>query len=543
MERSRLQRLLEGSERPLFFALLAAHLFVVWRMPVFLTQDGPSHLYNARILLELWSGDPTGLYSKFFALNTTFSPNWTGNILLAGLLKFLPSIAAEKALVSIYMIALPLAFRYAVRTLSGTRPYLSTLIFLLTYNFHLVYGFFNFCLGLAVLFWFIAEYHKFSSAPTVKHGVACALLLLLMLATHPVALLLGFVLIGCGLGLFAVSALRKGREGMQALAVRTGQVIGIGVPALLLFILFLPESSADQPPLLENKWSSGTWRALLRMDQLITFEGAEGALFRTVVLLLAGLLGVSLWKNRTFSANSIGALLLALLACCITIHFFVTDQLAGGAYLTSRMALIVWMVFALYIATRKLPVRAAAAGVIGASLLSATLLVIRFPAHARCGEVAAAYIAQCSAIPDGATFLPLCFSDRGEFATDTLSPRISVFKHMSGYVPAARHIISLDNYEANTAYFQTAWLPSANPFTRLCANGDCNLESRPTSADIAGYVERARRSIDRVVLWGDPARAARQPGYAEFLRELEERYAPVRSSNDRVFRLYVKKGG
>lgn len=540
MERSTLQRLLERWERIVFFLLLLAHLFVVWRMPVFLTQDGPSHLYNARILLELWSGDPTGLYAKFFTLNTTFSPNWTGNILLAGLLKFLPPIAAEKTFVSIYMVALPLAFRHATRVLGRGTPHLSSLIFLLTYNYHLVYGFFNFCLGLAVLFWFIAEYHRFRGEPSLTRGLGCAMLLLLMLATHPVALLIGFTVMACDGLLLLMIALRN-FGGWQVLLRRALQALAIAGPALLLFLFFLPESTPDQPPLLENKWSGETWRALLRMDQLIVFEGAEGALFRMVVLLLAALLGVAVWKKRTFVPTSTGALLLTLLTCCVGIHFFVSDQLAGGAYLTSRMALIAWMMFALYLSTRELPVRFAAAGSIGAAVLSISLLVIRYPAHARCGEQAAAYIEQCSAIPDGSTFLPLCFSDRGQLGNEKLSPHISVFKHMSGYVAAARPLISLDNYEANTAYFQTAWLPSVNPFTQLCASGNCNIEGRPTSADIAGYQTRAQRSIDFVLLWGDPARAAQQPGYAEFMRYLETQCALVDPTSTQVFGLFAKK--
>ena len=540
MEHPVLYRTVERLERLLFFTLLAAHLFVVWYMPVFLTQDGPSHLYNARILLELWNGDPTGLYSKFFTLNTTFSPNWTGNILLAGLLKLLPAVAAEKTLVSIYMIALPLAFRHATRVLGRGTPYLSSLIFLLTYNYHLVYGFFNFCLGLTVLFCFIAQYHRSRGEPSLKRGLGCTMLLLLMLATHPVALLIGYTMMACDGVLLLVNALRNAGE-WPTLLKRAWRALAIAAPTLLLLLIFLPESAPDQPPLLENKWSAETWRALLRMDQLIVFEGAEGALFRVVVLLLAALLGVAVWKNRSFNVTSTGALLLTLLGCCITIHFFVSDQIAGGAYLTSRMALIVWMVFALYLATRELPVRAAAVGAISTALLSVSLLVIRYPAHARCGEQAAAYVEQCSAIPDGSTFLPLCFSDRGEFGSDTLSPRISIFKHMSGYVAAARPLISLDNYEANTVYFQTAWLPAVNPFRQLCASGDCNIEGDPISADIAGYEKRARCSIDFVVLWGDPARGAQQSGYVEFMRDLETSYTPTDASNGELFKLFAKK--
>ncbi|MBK7554690.1 MAG: hypothetical protein IPI55_08815 [Flavobacteriales bacterium] len=522
MERTALHRALDRWELLVFVALLLAHLLVVWRMPVFLTQDGPSHLYNARILLELWARDPSGLYSDFFTLNTSFSPNWTGNIILAGLLKFFTPVVAEKMLVSIHMIVLPLAFRYAVRSLKPGPPILASLIFLLTYNFHLVYGFFNFCLGLAVLFWFIGAYHKFRNGPSVKRGVACAFILLLMLATHPVALLVGFLFTASDATVNLIALWRKAPTERSAFFRRVAQDAAIVGPALLLFLLFLPTSTVDQPPLFQNKWSVEALQALLHMDHLVLFNGNEVALFRSMALLLAILFVAALWKNRSTGLTSVGAPLILLLACCVAIHFFVSDQLAGGAYLTSRIALIAWMVFALYIATRTIPTRAIAVGVGGTVVLSASLLFMRYPAHARCGEQAAAYISSCGSIPDGSTFLPLCFSDQGEFGNVVLSPRIKLFKHMSGYVAAERRLISLDNYEANTAYFQTAWLPSVNPFKQLCADGDCDIEGEPTSADLTGFEKRTQRRIDHVVLWGDLSRAAQDPRYSAFKQQLDE---------------------
>ncbi len=543
MERTALHRILDSWELPVFVALLLAHLVVVWSMPVFLTQDGPSHLYNARILLELWAGDPSGLYSDFFTLNTSFSPNWTGNLVLAGLLKLLSPVAAEKMLVSIHMIALPLAFRYAVRMLKPGPPILSSLIFLLTYNFHLVYGFFNFCLGLAVLFWFIGAYHNFRNGPSAKQGVLCAFILLLMLATHPVALLVGFLFVASDAMVNLIAHLRNPQTDRPTVLNRIAQDAAIIGPALLLFLLFLPTSSADHPPLFQNKWSVEALQALLRMDHLVLFNGHEGALFRSVVFLLTALFVAALWKNRSVRLTSVGAPLALLVVCCVAIYFFVSDQLAGGAYLTSRIALIAWMVFALYIATRTIPTRALAVGAGGTVVLSASLLFMRYPAHSRCGEQAAAYIGSCRSIPDGSTFLPLCFSDHGEFGDLVLSPRIKLFKHMSGYAAAERRLISLDNYEANTAYFQTAWLPNVNPFQQLCADGDCDIEGEPTSADLTGFEKRTQRRIDHVVLWGDLSRAAQDPRYSAFKQQLDE-WGTTTFAEDgpsQVFRIIDKK--
>lgn len=488
-------------ERALFLLLLAASLFAVWRLPVFLTQDGPSHLYNARILLELWGDDAAG-YGRLFTLNTDFSPNWTGNLLLAGLLKLFPAVAAEKVLVSAYVLLLAFGFKRAVGKIGAGTPWLSSLVFVFVFNFHLFYGFFNFCLGLALLFWTIAALHRFVAEPSRKRTLTCGALLLALMITHPVP----FVVALLWAGIVGARMMWQGRDAPKGLLKLLVKFSAAVIPALVLFAVFLPPSGNHQG-FLVDKLSVGTLKDLLRMEHLLVFPHQERPAFRLLSMVFIGLLlGVLFvaWKSRGVRNGP----LLALVLACVLVHFFVNDELAGGAYLTSRMALIAWMMFALWIACTPMPQRSARPVAIALGLVAVVLGAVRHVQHGKCAAVAGEYIAHLKPVEEGTVVLPLCFSPKGETDSDTLSPRIGLFKHMSGYAAADHGFISLDNYEANTAYFQTKWKPEANPFTQLCESGDCDIEGQPSTADVDGYEQRSGVHVDMLALWGAPSRMA-----------------------------------
>src|SRR5438045_1228372 len=99
-----------------FFAVLLSTVALVWIFPVFPTQDGPAHLENARLLVELLRGNAE--VGRFFAFDR-FSPNWISHLVLAPLLLIVPAAVAEKIVLTIATVLVPLGFRKAVRALGG----------------------------------------------------------------------------------------------------------------------------------------------------------------------------------------------------------------------------------------------------------------------------------------------------------------------------------------------------------------------------------------------------------------------------------------
>ncbi|MBK8416653.1 MAG: hypothetical protein IPL22_20360 [Bacteroidetes bacterium] len=62
----------------LFYYFFRCTYFTGSEIPVFLTVDGPAHLYNATIIREMLTGDQS-LYALFFKFNEQLVPNWSGH--------------------------------------------------------------------------------------------------------------------------------------------------------------------------------------------------------------------------------------------------------------------------------------------------------------------------------------------------------------------------------------------------------------------------------------------------------------------------------
>src|SRR5215471_18114297 len=91
-----------------FWALLTLQLFSIWVIPHFPSQDGPSHLYNAAVLARY---DHVPIFREFYTVHFTAAGNILAQMIQAVLLQSAGDIAAEKVLLTLYVIVLPFSFR------------------------------------------------------------------------------------------------------------------------------------------------------------------------------------------------------------------------------------------------------------------------------------------------------------------------------------------------------------------------------------------------------------------------------------------------
>ncbi len=154
-ERAPRSWLARHAEAVAFWALALAHLVPIWAFRYVPTQDGPAHVFNAQVLREY--GQSAAGYEQYFELRPDPLPNLTSHLLLAGLLYVFPPLVAEKLLVSLYVLGFAGAFRWFLGAFgSACRP-LASLGLLFVYNRCFWLGFYNWCLGLALV-WAILAY-------------------------------------------------------------------------------------------------------------------------------------------------------------------------------------------------------------------------------------------------------------------------------------------------------------------------------------------------------------------------------------------------
>lgn len=204
---------------------MALGLGPLWAFRHLPTQDGPSHVLNARVFQAC--GDPQTPEAEFFERRLVPLPNWTAPALLGLLTPVLPPLVAEKVLVSLYLVGLPLALAYFLAAIDASGA--AALGLLLLWNRCLFLGFYNYCLGLGLLFltlgWFL-RLRDDDLGPRSTVGLSA--LLVASYFTHLVAF---------GLTAFCLLWLAAARPGVRSR--RVAAVLAATAPPAILALHFL----------------------------------------------------------------------------------------------------------------------------------------------------------------------------------------------------------------------------------------------------------------------------------------------------------------
>ena len=178
-----------SGEAVLFAGLLVLHLVPIWAFRFFPTQDGPGHQALSFILRQ-YAAPGAGLLRRYFALNREALPNEFIFFLTNRVLGFLAVPAAEKVLLSAYVLLLPLSVRYTLRGIDEKAGFLAVLSFPFVYNYTLHMGFFNFCFSLPAFFFTVGYWLRHGERMTPVKTAALALLVLWVYFCHPVTLVM-----------------------------------------------------------------------------------------------------------------------------------------------------------------------------------------------------------------------------------------------------------------------------------------------------------------------------------------------------------------
>ncbi|MEW4569606.1 hypothetical protein AB1L88_17210 [Tautonia sp. JC769] len=380
-------RLLPGSI--LILAVLPAVL-AVWMVPGFVTQDGPSHVYNALILREDLRLGEDSPFAEAFEAHWRPLPNLGGHLALMGMLAALPARAADRAMTTITLVAFAspiLWLRSRVAGREGLGPAAITAA-LLAINMPWLMGFANFLVGatLALVTWGV--WWGWRDDLRIGRIVAIGGLLVVGYLGHLVSL--G---ITAG-GLVVLAWLAPGTHADRwRRLVRTLASCAPLVPLAVLYTSLATEGGAFDPTWEQAGpfWSPVTWArrlswvdpiALGRRDFVPLWPDAGG---RWCVILspslwlglgLAVLLGTTLarWRSRADEAQSTrqARRAWAALAALLLLGGMVGPDGFGedhGYFLSQRVALIglACLVPALHLDLRSPPVR------FGAGLIAVAL--------------------------------------------------------------------------------------------------------------------------------------------------------------------------
>jgi hypothetical protein len=443
-------------EAAAFWLLLTLHLLPLCGGRYFPTADGPTHLYNA----WLWKAmllQPAHPAHQVLAFNPNPEPNYLSHLLLVGFLSIGPPWVAEKLLLGLYVVGLPLALRYALRSGGqASAGWLAVLGFPLVYSVVLVWGFYNFCLSLILLlvvsgYW---QRHTGRWRPATIAGLAG--LLTLLYSAHPMTYLVSGLL----LGLLAVVT---NRAWPGRLLTELGILLLTHLPTLLLLAWYAAhKGTATSQPALDYGANLWEW---FRLEPIHYFGSAEA----TYRWLVAGLLTVAvavagLRLMRRQAAGwpvlpwALGVLLL------LGAYMAMPDAIAGGSITRPRWGLLSYLALLAGLAAVPWLPRWRAIGLGSGTLAAVLLLGFRLPKFQAFQAGVAEYQSLAPYLRPGATILPIAYDAENRLpdalAINTYIPTLS---EAANYLAVEHQLVSYENYEALAGYFPLVWRPGKAP--------------------------------------------------------------------------------
>ncbi|MBE9070240.1 hypothetical protein IQ260_26720 [Leptolyngbya cf. ectocarpi LEGE 11479] len=544
----------------LFFALIALFLLPIWLFEYLPTQDGPIHVHTADVLHSFLTDGPS-IFQDYYVPNLQLAPNWTTQVILTGLMFIASPAIAEKLLLSLYVILLPLAVRYA---LNGVRPevpapsFLAFLAFPLCYNLTFNMGFYNFAYSLVVFLFTLGYWFRSRNRPS-QIGLLMVLSLGLYF-THLFSFIVFCIVVGVlilwqGIRLFLSS--RRGHPiTLKRFLIKTTLPTGMALlPTCLICLQFLSQNSTGSkgPRWVASVVDNLRLGSLITLSSLVSYSWFELVCAIAIGLVLIGLTVYSLWRRgipeqgeKIMAGNGLLMVTLVLLG----VYLFAPRGLSGSVTIKDRLLLYPILTLMLWLATGRYPswIRRGMTGLLVS--ISIALLVIQTTTYGYLNDYWREYTSTAPFIEEHSTLLAINLpssSLASPQAPDLWRPpkfvrpwQLNPFINVSGHMAVSRKAVLLNNYQANEDYFPVNFRPELNPFEIMAAD-DWRLLGKKLHVDILGYAVSTGRPIDYVAIWQTADRPLQEQ--EAIFQQLSTAYELIYTSPQRGYaRLYRYKG-
>lgn len=477
-------------ERGLFFLLVFLHLAPFWSVTAVPTTDGPSHVYNAWILRQRVSGEESPTFRRYFRIDPSPLPNWTGHAALALLMVPFDPATAEKILVSGCVVVFLLGARSLAMSTDPDRSWLAFLAFPFVYNQPLQYGFYNFCGSVGLFLFALGFWWRRRDAPGWWMAVGLNLILLLCYFTH----ILSTVLALAGIGVLWLATLRRASLKRHLLHVL------ILAPQAILPLWFLSTHGAEPVPGKGRLWN--LFKYFVSNEVLYTFSDTQLVLGWLLTALFVLLVAATLLQRRPPRLREEDGFV--AIAITVTVLFFIGPEgMSGGSLIKMRLCLYPWLLllpwFSGNLWDRR--VRGALVGVLSA--VAAVNVVATMQWYQAADRDVQSFLTVLSAgrIEPGSRVLPALFDRRASIGVTGL------LGHAIDRAAVEKGFLDWGHYEAQYDLFPVQYRRGVS-YPSLWT-----LEVTPADLD----VETHRDQIDYVFCWkmppGSPLAAHLQKGY------------------------------
>lgn len=160
-----------------------ANLYPLWILDYFPSVDGPAHVALTDIWLNYESADHE-MYQEFFEKSSVNNPNMFVYLLLYVLMIVFPPFLAEKILLSLFVVGLPMSVWYMTTSVSFRGGVIALFSFPIVYNYITYFGFYNFLFGSLMYCITMGFWLRYRGKKSLKTHILLTLLLLAAYYTH-----------------------------------------------------------------------------------------------------------------------------------------------------------------------------------------------------------------------------------------------------------------------------------------------------------------------------------------------------------------------
>ncbi len=485
-------------ERLVFVALLLASLAIIIIPNYYLTCDGPSHTYNAKIFFDFLLNRNRDFYEQYFAINKSLDPNWLSQIILGILMELFNPRVAEKIFQCALVVSFALGLRYLIFSINKNAVFLSALFYPFCFTIPLQTGFYNYCLGLALGLFLVGYYIKHQNNLQAIHLLFLAIVALSATLSHGMAasnaiLLIGFIFFFQNVTQFFTNASDRKKTVDKILYLAL-----CFLPSVVIIVFFAFKRGRGITPHIYSKWE--------KLMQFLQMYCSRSTRFSEVYpALAAGILvaGITFFLIRK-STWKLDKRLQALWAYSIFIFIsYITcpQAIGGSGSIDIRLAFLppLFLLVSAAVYNWSLPFKIAF--VIGAFIIQTVFLVIRFPYVLQASSEVVSILKPMDLLTSESSILTLHYSDYGSKKSFQID---NSFLHCTDYfgTDKQKQQLIILNYEADLNYFAMQWLPNKNP--RLTIN---NLYQGiyPPCGNPVFYQEQVSKKIDYVHLLDVPS--------------------------------------
>jgi len=514
--------------------VIILHLVPLWSYENFATQDGPSHLHNSAVMLDL-STVESPLFKQYYEMKFTFAGNLLSQLALMSLLSVFSPSLADKIFLSLYVVLFCLGFWYAVSSVRRESKWIAFLIFPFVYSSWLHLGFYNFLLGMAAFFFVTGYFIRHQENVGVKPAGVLAFSFVVLFFTHLTAFCSALIMV---VGLTMASVLVQTRNQRSVKAKTLLWLLIAVVPGALLLRLFLGNHILYTLPV-DLHFSLWTIHSIAPLASSSELEYRFGDLMAALVGGLAIAALYFMWKHGKVRrldgtlAAAAGFFLLVIVG---------PEAASTGGLIRLRMVLYFYLALILWISAQSIPKAIAKSAALVAVGISVLFFVSRAPVYAELNRQIEEYLSAGSYIESNTTILGLSYASHGYDPNPQRWPAYVYlpFEHISGLLAADKPVVDLSNYESALSTFWTRYRPEVNPFRFV--DKVTKSDSRASAANLYGYPPDSGGRIDYVLLWGLDENRQRVNPPSPLRDQLRDAYDLIYVSPDRhLVQLYRRK--